>query len=60
MDFEEIEKQYLRPPDNEPKKVSICMQCGEPIHIGDDYFDVNGFTYCTGCANYLYRQTAWC
>lgn len=33
----------------EEKTVHICMNCGEDIYEGDDYYDIDGEAWCEEC-----------
>lgn len=33
----------------EPKKFGKCNECGYDIYEGDDYYEINGETYCEAC-----------
>ncbi len=41
----------------QPKKITICDICGEPIHEGDSYYDIENTVICDSCIN-DFKKTA--
>lgn len=38
----------LDPPDD-PEPAFYCDECNEPIYVGEDYYDVEGYRLCEYC-----------
>lgn len=32
-------------------QADICEGCGQPIYVGEDYYDINGEPYCEDCVH---------
>lgn len=39
----------LDPP--KPEVIAICMECGEAIYAGDEWYTIEGIDYCEECVN---------
>lgn len=42
----------------QPEPKLTCNTCGEPIYEGDPYFEIDGFEYCTECAEENFMRYA--
>lgn len=51
----------LEPPDDEPEVAFDCEVCGDPIYVGDDYYDLTGFgKVCEHCIEEARKYDAGC
>ena len=50
------EDKYYQVPDEAPiTPVMECDQCGKPIYAGDDYYSIDGWTWCERCISRAIR-----
>lgn len=43
---------------SESEIFSICSECAKIIYIGDNYFRIDGFDYCSDCAHSHFGKIA--
>ena len=56
--FIDAEREYLTPPDNEPRVLLHCYFCGEDIYENDDYYEIGGVNCCELCLDKHFKLTA--
>lgn len=56
--FSDAEREYLTPPDNEPRALFKCCFCNDDIYEGDDYYEIGGIICCELCLDEHFKLTA--
>lgn len=44
------------PDDAAEIQADICESCGQPIYVGEEYYDISGCAYCETCINNARRE----
>lgn len=53
---ETIKRLYKNPYESDAKPECICTKCGEGIFEDDEYYVLDGNTYCVGCGRIMKNE----